>query len=317
MTTPGIASRDTNTVLATIPDPAQRVLLESYLDGRLSAEMTLMYWMKKTPDVDAISDSLDTVCRVAAGAGVGTRRAMRALSTLLDLNYPGCRRIAAMLSSGMDSDLPASSVDEGIAHCRRLFDWSVDQSPESSVALYSLGSAHILDAATEEIVALLRHGNLLGRRRDVLEIGCGTGRFQIALSTLVRTVCGIDVSARMIAAARERCAGLANVFLQECSGRDLGLFADRSVDLALAVDSFPYLVQSGMALVERHFSEARRVLRPGGDFAIFEFSYRGDIGLDRADIERMARAFGFDIDHTPHRPFKIWGGTVFHLKRGD
>ena len=100
---------------------------------------------------------------------------------------------------------------------------------------------------------------LLGPDRDVLDLGCGIGRVAAALSPRVRSVAGLDIAPAMIAAARARCAGIGNLRFLLGSGLDLAPFADRSLDLVLAVDSFPYLVQSGGS----SRGEARRRGRPG------------------------------------------------------
>ena len=301
-------------VLAGIPDASQRDIVARYLDGNLSAEMALMYWLLTTRSIDAIQAALGVA--IGASMAAGSAQHTAALTTLCALaaaNHNGCERIAGMLRSGVDTDEPAPSVEEGIAFCKRLFDWSVGQCAEASVALYSLGNPAILDAATGEIVVLMREWQLLGRARRLLEIGCGIGRFQKALAAHVLAVDGIDVSANMIRAARSRCAGCTNVTLQECSGRDLALFAPASFDFVYAVDSFPYLYQSGMTLVEKHFREVRRVLKPGGDFLILEFSYRSDIDSDRRDVKRLAST-GFDVLVDGTRPFSLWDGAVFHLR---
>jgi ubiquinone/menaquinone biosynthesis C-methylase UbiE len=121
----------------------------------------------------------------------------------------------------------------------------------------------------------------------------------------------------MLAAARRRCAGLTNVLLFRSSGRDLSLFKERTFDLVYAVDSFPYLCQSGMPLVETHVREARRVLRPRGDFVILNFSYRGDAAADRRDVTRLAAECGFDVIIDGSAPFVLWDGLAFHLRRSD
>jgi ubiquinone/menaquinone biosynthesis C-methylase UbiE len=159
----------------------------------------------------------------------------------------------------------------------------------------------------------MRSGGLLGRGRKVLDIGCGIGRFEAALASEVEHVVGIDISAEMIKLARQRCAELANVRFQRCSGRDLSLFDDGSFDLVLAVDCLPYLAQAGMTLVERHLAEAARVLRTPGDLVIVNFTYRGDPARDRADVERLAHASGFDVLRAGTREFSLWDGLTFHL----
>ena len=300
--------------VAAIGDPRQRAIVRRYLAGEVSAEMALMYWLQAARSVDEIQAWLASALAASASDDVSPHAAALArLSALVAANRDGCDRIAGMLASGVDTDERAASVDEGIAFCKRLFDWSVAQCAEASVALYSLGSPAILDAATREIIDVMRQWRLLGPSRRLLEIGCGIGRFQQALAENALEITGIDVSATMIQTARTRCAGYPNVSLLECSGRDLAMFAAESFDLVFAVDSFPYLYQSGMALVETHFREVRRVLRPGGDFLILEFSYRGDIEADRRDIGHLACGT-FEVLVNGARPFSLWDGAAFHLR---
>src|SRR5687768_15143015 len=181
--------------VAGISDPRQREIVSRYLAGELSAEMALMYWLQAARSVDDIQASLASA--VAASAGAASSReasALERLSALVAANRDGCDRIAGMLASGVDTDERAASVDEGIAFCKRLFDWSVAQCAEASVALYSLGSPAILDAATREITDVMQQWQLLGPSRRLLEIGCGIGRFQQALAENALEITGIDVS---------------------------------------------------------------------------------------------------------------------------
>ena len=231
--------------------------------------------------------------------------------------HPAAFATVQAVLGGVEHGGSAAAPEEGVAHWAAVFDAAVQRSAEGSVALYALGDPALLHAATDEVVAFLRENKLLGAERDVLEIGCGIGRFPAALAPSVRRAVGIDISAAMIEAAKARCAGLANVAFLQCAGRDLSLFADASFDLVLAVDSFPYLVQSGMALAEAHVREAARVLRPGGDLLVFNFSYRGDADLDRADVARLAAASGFRVRRAGTREFALWDGLAFHLARGD
>ncbi len=290
---------------------ALAALLTRFRQGQLSAEMTLMYWLMLGHEVEAIEACLGVLDHAAT---VGRSTAEPSLSSLRDMlaaNREGCRRIAGMLASGVDSSRPARSVEEGIAFCRRLFDWSVRQSPEASVALYSLGNPALLAAATEEIVAWLRRHDVLGQERDALEIGCGIGRFEQALSPAMRTVTGIDVSPAMVREAQRRCGKLTNVTVLDCEGRDLARFADASFDLVLAVDSFPYLFQSGWPLLARHFQESARVLRPGGRLAVLDLSYGRTAELDRADFARLSQEVALRVIEPGSQPFEHWDGWAF------
>jgi SAM-dependent methyltransferase len=220
-----------------------------------------------------------------------------------------------MLRAGVDCPPENATIEEGVAFCRRLFDWSVQQSEEASVALYSLGSPALLDAATQEIVAALAGWGSLGADKRALDIGCGIGRMEIALSPELGAIDAIDVSEKMIAAARRRCAHLGNVTLSTCSGLDLGAFGAGRFDLVFAVDSFPYLVQSGMPLVAAHFVEIARVLRTDGELVLLNFSYRGDAHADRRDVEALAAAHGFDLLVNGETPFALWNGAAFRLRK--
>ena len=122
---------------------------------------------------------------------------------------------------------------------------------------------------------------------------------------------GIDVSPAMVREARRRCETLANVTLLECEGRDLARFADASFDLVLAVDSFPYLFQSGWPLLVRHFQESARVLRPGGRLAVLDLSYGRTVELDRADFARLAEESALRVIEPGVRPFRHWDGLAF------
>jgi ubiquinone/menaquinone biosynthesis C-methylase UbiE len=151
----------------------------------------------------------------------------------------------------------------------------------------------------------------------MLEIGCGIGRFEEALAPALRLAVGIDVSRSMLQAARERCAALADAAFVQTSGLDLAAFRDRSFDLILAVDSFPYLVQAGPELLARHVAESARVLRAGGDLVILNLSYRGDLDQDRRDLAALA-AEAFEVRRNGAQgEFRLWDGAAFHLSRSE
>jgi SAM-dependent methyltransferase len=215
---------------------------------------------------------------------------------------------------GVSHDSAAMTPEEQIRHFANAFDRAAQASPEGSVALYALGNPDLLRAATGEVVECMRDWGLLGSHKSILDLGCGIGRFGEALASEVGSVVGIDISVEMIETARRRCAAFANVTFLQSSGRDLSQFRDDSFDLVLAVDSFPYLVQSGMSLVETHIAEAARVLKPDGDLLVLNFSYRGDPGQDRADLHRLGEAFGYKVLRDGVPAFTLWDGLVFHLR---
>lgn len=299
------------------PGPAAAIL-EACLAGRLSAPVALGRLLLAAPPGDAVA----TLERTLAAAGVADadaeadeprRERLAELRALLGELRAGGVTVAELARSDAGA---ADAPGDAVARWAAFFDRAVAASEEASVALYSLGSPRILERATAEVVALLERWGVLGPERRVLQIGCGVGRIEARLAPKVREAVGIDVSGGMIAAARRRCAHLPNVRFLRTGGRDLRAFGDGAFDLVYAVDTFPYLVEAGTALVEAHMREARRVLPPGGDVVILNFSYRGDVAADRSDVARLAAGHGFDVLVAGETPFTVWDGVAFHLRRG-
>jgi ubiquinone/menaquinone biosynthesis C-methylase UbiE len=302
-----------------IQPPEHKDILMRCLSGSVSPAVALMQLLIDTEDAAAVRSTVDEITiRAAVLSRSGDsllRDRVDELTQLMIENELGCERIAEMLRSNMDSPEMAPTVEAGIAFCERLFDWSVQQSEEASVALYSLGNPSLLERATREIITQLEQWKLIGLDRTVLDLGCGIGRIAAELGPRTRDVHGIDVSREMINIALRRCEPFTNVHLLKSSGHDLREFVDSSFDTIIAVDTFPYLNQSGIALVESYFDEAERVLKSRGDFVIFNYSYRGDDEADKGDLARMAKDYGFEIVVFGERPFTTWDGSAFHLRK--
>jgi len=283
-------------------------IVRRFLDGEISAHVALMELLleKTLEEIAAEIVSLEE-------ASPSPRA--RELAGLFHDNRERCAELAKAFEQQPPFD-PSSRSEEGrVAHFARLFDDLVRDSPAASVAAYSLGREDVLAEATAEIVDLLLRLDLVGPDRAILQIGCGIGRMEAALAPHVSRAVGIDISAAMIATATARCAGLPNLTFRLSSGRDLAGFAGGEFQLVYAVDSFPYIVEVGMTLAETHFAEAARVLADGGDFLILNFSYRDSRDLDRDDVSRLAAAYGFDVVTNGARPFLLWNGAMFHLRK--
>ena len=69
----------------------------------------------------------------------------------------------------------------------------------------------------DSFLKLLEEHNFIRTEDRVLDIGCGTARYSIALAARVRSVTGVDVSPKMIAYGREAVKefGLNNVALYQ------------------------------------------------------------------------------------------------------
>jgi SAM-dependent methyltransferase len=294
-------------------------IIERYLAGAMSAPVALARLLIASGDAAAVREAVERVSRSAAASHPDRmdpiRDQLRALRTLLPEIDAGCARIGQVLRQELERTPSPSLPDQVIGRNRQRFDRFVAECEEASVALYSLGSPALLAAASAELVQMLQQWGVARPGRTVLDLGCGIGRVATQLAPLVGDVWGIDISPGMIAAARRRCAAVPNVRFGVCDGVDLGMFGDGSVDVVLAVDTFPYVVEAGDASATLHFREAHRVLRRGGDFVLINFSYRGDVAADRDDVQRLARAAGFEVLVCGTAPFELWDGVAFHLAR--
>ena len=278
------------------------------LAGRVSAEVALAGGLLGGKTAAGIGLELDARRPERPGPRWGAMR------RLLDGHAAALDRLAAEIAQfGGDHSALGRDAAGGIARIAAFFDRAVAHSPEAGVALYSLGDPAILAAATAEAVRWLEGAGLLRPGADVLDLGCGFGRMAAALSPRCRSVLGLDVSAGMVAEARRRHAGLPNARFETTPGQDLSALPAGAFDLVLAVDSFPYLVQAGVA--EAHVAGAARALRPGGALAVLNLSYRGDPERDRGDAARWAGAHGLALEMAGATPFALWDGTAFVFRR--
>lgn len=220
---------------------------------------------------------------------------------------------AEVAATAANHDASGPTPEQGIARIAAFFDRAVAHSPEASVALYSLGDPAILAAATAEIIEWLEAHAVLAPGKDILDLGCGFGRVAAVLAPRCRSVLGLDVSSGMVAEARRRQAGLANLRFAQTGGQDLAFLPDAAFDAVLAIDSFPYMVQAAVAA--RHVTDAGRILRPGGALAILNLSYRNDDDQDLADARDWAAATGLRLEVADPRPFRLWDGSGYVLRR--
>jgi SAM-dependent methyltransferase len=281
--------------------------LEACASGACPPNVALMRIFLTAPSAEAarmaISEAVTRADSAASASGAARLRALRELWERIPEAYERVASIAPFAYEPM----------RDAAECARLFDGAARISPQAAVALYTFGDAGLQSAATQEIVALLQRWALLHPHTVAVELGCGAGRFVAALAPHLARVVGVDISPQMLSAARAVTGDRANVLLVRTNGHDFAAFADDCCDLLLAVDSFPYLVEVGLA--ERHVQDAARLLRPRGALVILNFSYRADLGADQRDISALAARFGFDVLAAGERPFRHWDGTAFHLRR--
>lgn len=135
----------------------------------------------------------------------------------------------------------------------------------------------------------------------VADLGCGTGNVAELLAPVVGKVIAIDRSDAMLAAARQRLAGIENVQFLSGDLERLSL-ASASVDAVIAALVVHHLEDPAAAL-----REAARIVRPGGGGVLVidmvahdREQYRHTmghkhLGFSRAAIESLFRACGLSL----------------------
>lgn len=103
---------------------------------------------------------------------------------------------------------------------------------------------------------------------SILDVGCGTGSLAIQLAAInpAAVVRGVDFSAGMIMAAREKLQPGTDVAFEVAAAEDLP-FADEAFDLIYSTLSFHHWQDRRAGI-----SECRRVLRPGGRLVIVDIT---------------------------------------------
>ena len=142
---------------------------------------------------------------------------------------------------------------------------------EDLAYIHDAGHGDLARAAATTVVELLRRaGKPRGR---VVDLGCGSGIFARALLDAGHPVIGWDISAAMIAVARERAPG---------ADLRLGSFLDAELPPCAAVtaigECLSYLFDEGVAGsgLDRLFARIHQALEPGG-LLVFDVAAPGRV----------------------------------------
>ena len=57
------------------------------------------------------------------------------------------------------------------------------------------------------------------------------------------------------------------------------------------------------------------MLRPGGDFALLNFSYRDDLAADREEVEELCEDADLLLEVSGSEPFELGDGMVFLCRK--
>jgi predicted TPR repeat methyltransferase len=201
-------------------------------------------------------------------------------------------------------------------YVRTLFDDYADQFDEHLVQVLHY-RAHI---------SLVEHLETLAPRRfaSAIDLGCGTGLCAPLLKPIAERLTGVDLSAGMLARARE--LGLYGSLVEADIVKYLHETTDRH-DLVVAADVFIYIGE--LAPI---FEGVNRVLDPGGVFC-FSAEAAGPDGNDfellpslryahaESYLRRLAREHGFEVARVFHETLRedqradIAGMLVYLVRR--
>ncbi|MEM6666737.1 MAG: methyltransferase domain-containing protein, partial [Pseudomonadota bacterium] len=140
-----------------------------------------------------------------------------------------------------------------------------------------------------------------GPGETIVDIGCGNGFLTVELARAVGDsgrVVGVDLSAPMLASARDRCAGFDWVEFHEAPADAMPL-ADGAAHKAVSIQVFEYIPDLAAALAEVH-----RVLKPGGRAVISDFHYDTFV-WHSADPDRMARMLASSSAKVLHKTMAV------------
>jgi len=99
-------------------------------------------------------------------------------------------------------------------------------------------------------------------RRHVLDVGCGTGQYMVALGGSVEEGVGIDIAPAMVERARRNAAGSrlsGKLRFEALASQDLASVASGRFDLVFFYGSLEHIGEQGRAI-----EQAVALLRPGG-----------------------------------------------------
>jgi SAM-dependent methyltransferase len=286
--------------------------LDRVLAGETAPNIALMQLFTNAETEAVARQALLAAIRAAESNPQSAAR-LREMKSLWD-NSPGAYSITSQIHRA--ADIPAlASGPERTRQIRDLFDRAASISAEAGVALYSLGNRDLLDSITTEIVMLMRYWKLFDQSSLLLEIGCGAGRFLRALAPHVRGIIGLDISELMLHRAVEQGRHFSNLLTVRTGGADLASLADNAFDAVLAIDSFPYIVDSGAA--QAYFGDCARILKTRGRMLVMNFDYSAELQTQRAAIGEMSAKHGFTVLLNGTTDLHLWDGKTFLLEKHD
>lgn len=208
-------------------------------------------------------------------------------------------RIAKRRRRKMYADLPPNvPLDRYPRYYRRNFHWQTDGwLSQHSAKLYDL-EVELLFGGTADIMrrmAIPPLVNALASEKDpeILDVGCGTGRFMLQLSKALprARLTGLDLSSFYLKEAARNLESVTDVSWV-CGNAESMAWKNESFDAASSVFLFHELPRRARRNVAQ---EVLRCLRPGGRFVVCDSAQLADSEAIRPALEGFPQAY--------HEPF--------------
>lgn len=179
--------------------------------------------------------------------------------------------------------------------------WSILLGSNLHYGYFETGEETLDEATACLTERMLDLPGALGPSARVLDVGCGTGRPAVRMARRFGcTVVGISPSQACVRGARDAMPKdvVRPIDFQVGDAQALQ-FGDQSFDVAWAIESSHLILDK-----PRLFSEARRVLKPGGCLALCDIVVQAELGMEdviarRDDFLLLNQVFGRAMMKTP------------------
>jgi SAM-dependent methyltransferase len=184
-----------------------------------------------------------------------------------------------------------------VAWSRYPEEWKTD--PALSMGAETLGEEWGGADFADRVIKLAEP--YLGAQADVLELGCGGGKFSRRLAPRCRSLVCTDISPEMIDHTRSTLAAQAleeNVDYAVLNGVDFSGVPDESVDFIFSYDVQLHLPPEN---VFSYMRDARRVLRDNGVFMLHQVNLASQGGMEHFLRQCFAGSWRLDFDNPRRR----------------
>jgi ubiquinone/menaquinone biosynthesis C-methylase UbiE len=137
------------------------------------------------------------------------------------------------------------------------------------------------DAATQWYGSILPRVHRFLPAPNILEIGCGFGRWTQFLKDQCEQLTALDLAENCVAACKQRFSEVTNITYLVNDGSSLDAIADSSIDFVFSFDS---LVHADSSTMEAYLAQLPRILTADG----VAFMHHSNLGAYRPGFRRLA-----------------------------